>query len=71
MLSTPARIALVAVVFIAIGTEMCGEDTNVFEVMSELIFASRSIVDYVHIVALSKSSLVALNRISLGEPIGA
>ncbi|EAQ92613.1 predicted protein [Chaetomium globosum CBS 148.51] len=51
MFSTTLYLVFVGLMaFITIGTAWCGDDTNVFEVMGELIFGPRSIVDYVHII---------------------
>ncbi|KAH6845276.1 hypothetical protein B0I37DRAFT_434254 [Chaetomium sp. MPI-CAGE-AT-0009] len=61
MLSTPALVALAGILLVVLGTEMCGEDTNIFIVMGELIFEPRSIVDYVHIA----TSIYTIYRLSV------
>ena len=55
------RFALAGLLYIVIGTEMCGDDTNIFEVTGELIFEPRSIVEYIHIITFCKPSRVAVN----------
>ncbi|KAH6650053.1 hypothetical protein F5144DRAFT_636452 [Chaetomium tenue] len=55
--------------FFTLGTWWCGEDTNVFEVMGELIFGPRSIVDYVHIITslFTLASVYRYASVRLGE----
>ena len=61
MFSTTLYLVFVGLMaFITIGTAWCGDDTNVFEVMGELIFGPRSIVDYVHIITSCKPSHLGL-----------